>query len=99
MAESLNDRFFEAFRRVSPGRKVVNRKDVALHSEEYAIAVIGTDGQSVGLDTGNSLRGLYELLEEQNLLLMLIAVKLGADIPIDILPQTAGSPVPMGGTT
>lgn len=47
MADSLSDRHFETFRRVLPGRKVQNRKDSALHSEEYATAVVDMEGNPV----------------------------------------------------
>lgn len=47
MAESLSDRQFETYRRVSPGRLIRNRGDAARHKEEYATAVVGIDGSPV----------------------------------------------------
>ncbi len=100
MPESLNDRTFESFRRVAPGRTYPNRKgDPIPHSEEYAQAVVGVDagGNPItisGVDIGQLLREQMVVMQEQSLLLLLIATQLGVAVPPDMLPDTVGTPVP-----
>jgi hypothetical protein len=94
-SESLTDRQFEAFRRVQPGRKVKNRKSPeTTHSEEYAIAVVDTEGQPVAVDAGQLLRQLVLLQSETNLMLSIIASQLGAVLSPDMLPQTMAGTMP-----
>ncbi len=80
MAESLGDRQFESFRRVQPGRVVKNRTGEASHHEEYAIAVVGVDGESLPLTTEQLLGQLVLEQRLTNLLLTKIADMEGVTI-------------------
>ncbi len=97
--DSLSDRQFETLRRVAPERRVPNRQGDGQHREEYATAIVGVDagGNPItisSVDVGQLLRQQTLLMQEQSLLLLLIATQLGVQVPTDMLPDTAGTPVP-----
>ena len=68
---SLNDRQYQAFRRVRPGRQI-SEADGSRHAEQYATAVSDADGNPVIADVPTLLRELILETRRTNLFLQML---------------------------
>lgn len=78
---ALSDRQYQSARRVRPGRVVTDERLGTKHAEEYATAVVGPDGETLGR-TQEEL--MDELIHQVKRLVLAMEMAFDMEVPEEI---------------